>query len=719
MFSRLAHMVVHNPWKVISAWVIALVVFTLVSPSLSDVVNSDQTSFLPSSYESVQAMDIARQLFPNQSATSATFVFKRADGRSLTAKDSAMVSMVADSLQASGIPSVHAVLTDSQQVAPNRRVQLAQVVFDGSSTDKPVVDAVSTLRTTVSSLLQGSDLKAGLTGDAAFSVDSNSAFSRAETIVSIATIVLIIVLLGIIFRSPVAALLPIVAAGLVYTLATSVIALVAKTFHFQIADMLTSLLIVVLFGVGTDYVVFLLFRYRERLRHGVASREALTFAAAKVGEVIASSALTVVVAFGALYLSKLADLRAMAPGFVIAVSLMLLGGLTLVPAILSLVGPKVFWPSRRWQQAQQNHLATRASHAVARHPGRMALIAGGLLSLLAAGSLFYHANYDMMSSMPQNQESTTAYNDLKSSFPAGALNPTQVYVSSRSALAGSDLARLSSALKHTEGVAMVFPPALAPDSRTAALTVYLKDGPYSDAALDAVDGPIRNTAHHPLAGDRVLIGGTTSAFVDVRAAINRDLSVIFPSAALLIAVILIVLLRSLVAPLYLLGAVALGYAATLGSSVGVFQGLSGEHGLIFSLPIVMYLFVVALGTDYNILTTARLREEFDAGHDCREAARRTVQHTMPTVAAAGVILAGTFASLMLSGIGSLMQIGFAVSVGIALAAFVMAAVLVPSVAALLGRRIWWPRQVSAAPSSRAARLDESIESIERAHGMAS
>ena len=158
----------------------------------------------------------------------------------------------------------------------------------------------------------------------------------------------------------------------------------------------------------------------------------------------------------------------------------------------------------------------------------------------------------------------------------------------------------------------------------------------------------------------------------------------------MIALILAVVLRSLIAPLYLLVAVALGFAATLGASVGVFQGIAGHSGLIFMLPTIVYLFVVAMGTDYNILVTTRLREEAREGNDPRQASALAVEHAAPTVMAAGVILAGTFASLMLGGIGMLLQLGFTVAVGIVIVSFVMAALLIPSVSALLGHAIWWP-----------------------------
>ena len=168
------------------------------------------------------------------------------------------------------------------------------------------------------------------------------------------------------------------------------------------------------------------------------------------------------------------------------------------------------------------------------------------------------------------------------------------------------------------------------------------------------------------------------------------MSLVFPIAALIIALILGLLLRSVVAPIYLLGAVALGFAATLGAGVAIFQGAAGGDGLLFMLPIMLYLFVVAIGTDYNILMTARLREEAIEGNDPRTAADLSVEHAGPTVAAAGIILAGTFASLSLTGIGLLVQLGVTIAIGVLIVSLLMANVFVPSLSALLGHRVWWP-----------------------------
>jgi RND superfamily putative drug exporter len=224
-----------------------------------------------------------------------------------------------------------------------------------------------------------------------------------------------------------------------------------------------------------------------------------------------------------------------------------------------------------------------------------------------------------------------------------------------------------------------------------AFNVVLAQDPTSDASLAAVKGPIRTTAHDSAPdGTTALVGGTTSVFVDFQKAMNRDYSVVFPVAAVVIFLILALVLRSLVAPVYLMASVGLGFGATLGAAVLLFQHVKGEDGLIFLLPIYIYLFVVALGTDYNILMITRLREESREGETPRNAAAEALKHAGPTVAAAGVILAGTFASLMLGGNALLTALGFSISFGIFVAAFVMAMFFTPALTAKIGHAAWWP-----------------------------
>jgi RND superfamily putative drug exporter len=240
---------------------------------------------------------------------------------------------------------------------------------------------------------------------------------------------------------------------------------------------------------------------------------------------------------------------------------------------------------------------------------------------------------------------------------------------------------------------------LSKDGTTADITVLLKDSPASGAAMDTLDR-LRSTAHADApAGTTALVGGITAIYADINAAMEHDYKLVFPVAALLIMLILGLLLRGVVAPWFLMASVGLGFGATLGATTLIFQNLKGDAGLMFMLPIIMYLFVVAIGTDYNILMIARLREEAREGRSPREAASMAIRHSGPTVAAAGFILAASFATLMLAGNSFLTEMGFAVAFGIVIAAFVMALFFTPALTALIGHAAWWPGHGDSKPGS--------------------
>jgi RND superfamily putative drug exporter len=314
--------------------------------------------------------------------------------------------------------------------------------------------------------------------------------------------------------------------------------------------------------------------------------------------------------------------------------------------------------------------------------------------LLAIAALGFSANFDLSSgSTSATAESTVWNTELLKSLPAGATQPTYAFLRSDGGqqLSSTDLADFRTTLAGVQGVGAVAQPVLSKDGTVADYAVTLTESPQSKAALATVRGPLRSAAHAGAPdGTTAVVGGITAIFVDIQAAVDHDYAVVFPVAAVLILLILGLLLRSIVAPLYLMVSVGLGFAATLGATVLVFQKAQGEPGLIFMLPVIMYLFVVALGTDYNILMVARLREEAREGRSPRQAADMAVRHAGPTVGAAGLILAGTFASLMLAGNSTLSQMGFAISVGIAIAAFIMAMFFTPALTALIGHAAWWP-----------------------------
>jgi RND superfamily putative drug exporter len=625
-------------------------------------------------------------------------VVSRRDGRGLTAADVAAAGGLARVLSGARIDGVAAVTTSPSGLSDDRAVQIATVRFDAPVFDESITSAVDHLRDRADELTAGGPLSADLTGEAATTRDASS---QTEVVAMVSMVVVLLLMLAI-FRSPIIAVANLALVSMVGAAAGGLVVGVARLTGVSLDLSVQGLLPIVVLGVGTDYVVFLLFRYRERLRAGDDRREAMAQAVARVGAAVTSSAFAVVVSFSALLLSAFEGFRVLGPALAAAVLLTLLAGLTLMPAVFVLIRPgALFWFSRSHRREPSGRVSARVGSLVARRPGAVALVSGGLLAALALAAFAYTPSYDLQT-VPEGTESARGFDTMQRGFPTGALSPTTVIVRSTDGgpVDPTSLGGLERALAATPHVGRVQPPELG-GGGAARIDLLLDEEPFSTAALDLVQRDVIPAAHAAAPpGTEVLVGGDTSAFVDVRTVMDEDTAVIFATAAALIGLVLILMLRSIVAPLYMLASVALGFAATLGASVVVFQWLGDEPGLTFQLPLIVYLFVASMGGDYNILMIARVREEIAEGAAPREAAARAVRRSGPAVAAAGIVLAASFGALLLN--TSLAQIGFAVALGIFLSAFVMAGLLVPALTALLGRRAFWPARTDIRPAPAAA-----------------
>ncbi|QXJ25139.1 MMPL family transporter [Actinomadura graeca] len=689
MFGGLARFVVRRRWWVIAAWVVAAVLLTGFAPRFK--ASSEQTDFLPGSYESVRAFDLTREAFPQTRGQNAIVAVTRSDGGALTPADQAVTARLARTLEDERPRGVQQVLPGP--VSPNREVEMINARFTSESFDDPdVAKGIDEMRDTLAEGTRGTGLTARVTGNAAINADAQESYERSDSITLGATVVVIFVLLIFTFRSVVAAFLPLLTVGLVMMVALALIGSVNAAFDLKGDSLTQSLMPIVLFGVGTDYILFLLFRYRERLRAGEDGKTAMVSAVERVGEVIASAACAVIVAFSALILASLGMLKSMGPAMGIAVATTLVAALTLIPAVVSLLGSKVFWPSKSWRAEPPHRKAARLGGFIGRSPWQVALVSGAVLVALSVCALGFSANFNMASA-PAGTEAAKGLDDLEKGFPAGVQEATQVFVTGTGGgpLPPGAAETVAARLRTTKGVAVVEPPERGAGGRTALVNVQLADDPLSKAAMKTVSGPVRDTAHASgPPGTEVIVGGQTAVMVDLQKAMNRDYRVVFPIAGLLIAIILGVLLRSVVAPVYLMIAVVLSFLGTIGASVALFQWGEGHTGVIFFLPLIVYLFVTALGTDYNILVIARLREEARAGHPPRRGVGHAFEQAAPTVASAGLILAGSFATFLLAEADAMQEMGTTVALGVILAAFVMSMFLVPAVTVLLGHAAWWP-----------------------------
>lgn len=715
MFGALGRFVSRRPWFVVGAWVVIAVLVASMAPSLK--TTNEQSEFLPDHYESIKAIELQSDAFPGAITPAAIVVFEREDGKKLTPADQERVAAIGTALgpelgKKTFVQQVMTTGVDGKpQVSADGLIQIGIIGLAEGATgyDTQAIDDAKDLRKDLKPLVEGTDLKVQTTGSVMQSLDSQESGEKTLAIVGIATIGLIVLLLALIFRSVLICLMPILVVALASTVATGLIGWANEIFDLKADSSIQTILVVVLYGIGTDYILFFLFRHRERLRHLVATQPAASFtdkatrrgmirdgvehALERAGEAIASAGGAVIVAFLALLLSSLGIFKAIGPALAIAVAVTLLAALTLVPAVVTLLGRALFWPSKKWRTEPEAARFGRIGEALGRRPAVFAGVSGASLLVLSLFAFGFNASFDFNSSLPKDVESTKALNTFQDHFAAGASEPVPIMVkSSDGPLDESALATYVGELKKTKGVDEAYPAQISEkDDTVAQISLILDADPVSDEALRDVDGPIRDVAHKEAPpGTTAYVGGTPSVFADMQDAMIRDYKVVFPAAALIIMLILALLLRSLVAPWYLMAAVGLGFAATLGATVIVFQNFKGEPGLIFMLPIYIYLFVTALGTDYNILMVARLREEAREGRNPRDAAAQAVKHAGPTIGAAGIILAGTFGSLMLGGNSLFESMGFALSFGIFIAAFVMAMFFTPALTALIGHAAWWP-----------------------------
>jgi putative drug exporter of the RND superfamily len=696
MLNRIVNFVTSHPKRVIALWAVVAIGLATISSAFAYKVTSDDTArLLPKGSESAQATRYAESAFGQvQGARTVAVLVKRADGGALARADRAQVRSLAatmprlapDARERAG----RVVAAQAGPVAPDGRFQLIGLQWKAGATDPIAQEHFRAVRDRATDEAHAHGLQVGFTGGVASAADHAKATEGTRALSQALLFGAVIVLSLLFFRGPLAAIVPLLAIYLVAGAASGVVVAAALAFGFDLDVGTPQLITVVLVGIGVDYFLFVLFRLRERLRAGEDRRTAAANAGASVAPVIASAALAIVAAFATMFLAEFGQFRVLGPSVAISVLVMLLAGVTLMPAIAAVTGRALFWPSRSWQRERTNGPAARLGRRIARTPGRAALAVVAVLVVLSTFALGTRMSYDLDGG-PSTPATRTA-DDISAALSRGASDPLHVYVRASGATLSVDgLQPMRERLAAADGVSAVAQPTLTPDRRGARIDVALKEAPLTKAAMDVVRGPVRDIAHATApAGATAMVGGTSAVYADVSDSVNRDMRLILPVAAALILLILVATLRSAIAPLYLLGAVVLEFAATLGAAVLVFQEIGDETGVAFVLPLTLFLFVVALGTDYNILMTSRLREEMLAGKPVREAVADAVRHVAPTVGAAGLVLATSFGTLMLGSDQGSREQGFAMAFGILLASLIVSSILVPALTALVGRRVWWP-----------------------------
>jgi putative drug exporter of the RND superfamily len=679
---------------VIVFWVVVVGALSPLGAKLGDVTNDETASFLPEDADSTRVQELLKERFRGGETTIGLLVYRREGG--LTGADGEKIARDARRVD-DAIPVTQPAQVPFERGAPPGLVSengdAAYTVVTIPLDFDRVADWGKESRDLVGDGSGG--LEVYVTGDLGLWADFEEVFGEIDTKLLFATVVLVLVLLGAIYRAPLIAIIPIVVVGLAYQIATGFIYLYAEAGN-TVNSNSTGILVVLMFGVGTDYCLLLVSRYREELHRVEDKHEAMARALRRAGPALLASGCTVIAAMLVLLLADTGSTNGLGPVSAIGVASVLLAGLTLLPALLTVAGRRGFWPRRSavaYQPdvdlAERPGLWRRFGDRVLHRPGLALGATTALFGLFALGLLAYQEDYSIGGFFKTSVESVEGFDVLGESFPQGALGPTSILVQRDGGRAtDADLAAVRARVEGIDGVASVGEPQRSEDGAIGKIDVTFDDDPYSEAALARVD-TLRDRVSNLAGGATALVGAGSAVQEDFNVAAERDLRVIVPVALLVIAVILGILLQAIVAPLVLIATVMASFFGTLGLSIFFFIEVQDTAGVDASLPVFAFIFLVALGIDYTIFLMSRVREEARM-HGTREGTLRALSATGPVITSAGVILAGTFSVLMTLPVTFAFNIGFMVAVGILLDTFVVRTIMVPAAVELLGDRVWWP-----------------------------
>ena len=550
-------------------------------------------------------------------------------------------------------------------------------------------------------------LRTSTTGIKPVQYDTKVAIEGDLGLVTGVTALAVFLVVAFTYRSPVAPLVPLASIGLATFLTLRVLGWVAAERGTSIPAQIEPIIVVLLFGVGTDYALFLLSRTRQALAEGAGRLEAARVGVEKVGGVLLSSAAVLIAAFALLVLAELGLYRALGPGLALALCIVFVVTLTLVPALLAIVGPAAFGrdPGRGLGRGPGRG---RPRRAFLRRPGAVAGVIFAGLVVASLGSFGLRVGFDQLANLPEEAASVRGYEDLTGEFPGGVLAPVNVLVRGEDLdEKDEELLRLQSGLQaellKAGGSALTFGPEYAgrvpeldfvsPDGSAARVLLVAYGPPFSPGALDQaarlqerLPALLQEAGLEDATG---VVGGQTALSAAARETSGDDLKTVAPLLFAVSFVVLALLLRTPVAPVYLLGSTALSFAATLGVCAVLFGDVLGQGGVVYYVPFVLFLLLVALGSDYNIFIMAAVREEA-ARRPLREAVPEALERTGPTINAAGLALAASFLSLTLIPLQDFFQVGTAVALGVLLDAFVIRTLLVPALVLLVGPVGFWP-----------------------------
>lgn len=665
-------------WIVILAWLLAAVLLSVLAPSSRDYSVSSIQS-LPDDSPAMEAAEKASHYFPDDEGTPAILVFNTENGElELTA-----LSQAVEHVQQTAVDGVKEIVpfhklpppAQEQFLSEDRSAAAIPFIFEeGLETDE-IEAGINEVNKIASEQAENTGIY--VTGPAGIAVDTTALFSQADIVLLLSTVGIILALLIIIYRSPLLALIPLLASAVVYAVTDRILGLYGKA-GLDMSSQSLSIMTILLFAAVTDYSLFVLARYREELKVYDDKYKAMKEVMRGTGEPLFFSGGTVLAAMLVLFFASIGDYQNFAPIFATVMAVIMIGSLTLVPALFILFGRRSFWPKVPQvggKAEQESGLWSKVGSFVTSRP----LIAGGMVLLLmivtSLNTLNIKYEFNTLKSFPDDMPSLQGYEVVEEKFAAGDVAPTTVIFEGN-----GEAERLAAELEQQPGVGTVTPSAVSEEGEAQELSLSFEGNPYEEPAMKALEALRENKeAIVKAAGveGELYFAGETAQNVDDRLLNNRDLKVIVLLETILIFVMLIVLTRSVKMPIYMVGTILVSFLSALGLGIFLTELFFGIDAISTRVPLYAFIFLVALGIDYNIILVSRYLEEREK-YPLKEAVKIAVSKTGGVISSAGIILAATFAVLMTQPIEILFVFGFIVAIGILIDTFLVRGLLLPS-----------------------------------------
>ncbi|MGI5186125.1 MMPL family transporter [Dactylosporangium sp. CA-152071] len=662
---------------------------------LTDAQQNDTAAWLPSDAQATKVSELQKQ-FQATDEFPAVILYERSAGTT----DADLAKVKDDATKLAGVDGVSGPVQGPIASDDHQALQIIVPIEMGPVGQLKVVERVDAIRAIV--LNNNNGLNAYVTGPMGFAADNTEAFEGIDTTLLMATVAVVIILLLVIYRSPILWLLPVISAGLTLVIAQAVVYLLADGGGLVVNSQSVAILTVLVFGIGTDYALLLISRYREELRTHEDRHEAMGIALRRSGPALLASAATVAVGMLCLLLADMNSTKGLGPVAAVGVVIALAAMMTLFPALLVIFGRWIFWPSRpKFGSSRPSDRGgwAKLGERIAKRPRAVWAGTALVLAVMTIGLTQLNANgLPFEESFLDQPPSVTGQKLINQHFAGGAGQPL-IVIGKASAASG-----IQDALKSTEGIAAVGDPLVKGD--LVRIEGTLRDEPGTAAADKAIDRARDAVAKVP--GADANIGGFAAITHDTNVANSADTKVVIPLVLLAVLLILMLVLRAVVAPVVLIGTVVLSFAAALGFSAFVFKYVFGFNASDSGFPLYIFVFLVAVGIDYNIFLVTRIREE-TVRHGTRKGALIGLSATGGVITSAGLVLAATFAVLTTLPLVLIVEMGFAIAIGILLDTFVVRSILATALTLDIGPKMWWPSSLATESKPVAPAVDRDLD----------